>query len=109
MHHLLNELALLEAIKSKIQDKDIVIFDKITLEKPKTKDIVAVIKSLKVDKKCLMVQETVDRNILLAARNIANFSIMNRKDINALDIMRHDKLAVSEEAFLNLLKENKKS
>ena len=100
-------LALLEAIKSKIQDKDVVIFDKITLEKPKTKDILAVMKSLKIDKKCLMVQERFDDNVKLAARNIADLSIMSRKDINALDVLRHDKLAVSEEAFSNLLKGNK--
>jgi large subunit ribosomal protein L4 len=102
-------LALLEAVKSKIQDKDIVIFDKITLEKPKTRDMISVIKLLKIDKKCLMVQENVDENIRLAARNIADFSVMNRKDINALDVLRHTKLAVSEEAFSNLLKGIKKS
>ncbi|MDD5681599.1 MAG: 50S ribosomal protein L4 [Candidatus Omnitrophica bacterium] len=101
------QLALLEAIKSKIQDKNIIIFDKITLEKPKTKDIVSIIKSLKIDKKCLMVQESVDKNIRLATRNITGLSIMNRKDINALDVLRHDTLAVSEEAFANLFKESK--
>jgi len=101
-------LALLEAIKSKIQDKDVVIFDKITLEKPKTKEMLSVIKSLKLNKKCLMVEENIDDNIRLAARNIADLSIMNRKDINALDVLKHDKLAVSEEALSNLLKGNKR-
>ena len=101
-------LALLEAIKSKIQDKDVVIFDKITLEKPKTKEMLSVIKSLKLNKKCLMVEENIDDNIRLAARNIADLSIMNRKDINELDVLKHDKLAVSEEALSNLLKGNKR-
>ncbi len=100
-------LALMEAIKAKIQDKDVIIFDKITIEKPKTKDVVAVIKSLKIDKKCLMIQESFDANIRLAARNIRDLSIMSRKDVNALDILRHVKLVVSEEAFSNLLKGNK--
>jgi len=97
-------VALLEAIKSKIQDKDIVIFDKIEIEKPKTKEMLDVIKSLKLNKKCLMVQEKIDGNMKLASRNIARFSLMNRKDINALDVLSHDKLAVSEEAFSNLMK-----
>lgn len=100
-------LALLEAVKSKIQDKDIVIFDKIEIEKPKTKEMLGVMKSLKLNKKCLMVQETVSGNIKLASRNIANFSLMARKDINALDVLAHDKLAVSEEAFSNLIKGSK--
>ena len=100
-------LALMEAIKTKIQDKDVIIFDKITLEKPKTKDVTAIIKSLKIDKKCLMIQESFDANMKLAARNIGDLSIMSRKDVNALDILRHVKMAVSEEAFSNLLKGNK--
>lgn len=102
-------LALLEAVKAKIQDKDVIIFDKIALEKPKTKDVVSVIRSLKIDKKCLMIQENFDQNTRLAARNIGDLSIMNRKDVNALDVLRHDKLAVSEEAFSNLLKGSKQA
>lgn len=100
-------LALLEAVKSKIKDKDIVIFDKISVEKPKTREMLGIIKSLKLNKKCLMVQESVDTNVKLAARNIENFEVMNRKDINALDVLKYDKLAISEESFSNLLKGNK--
>ncbi|MFH0839780.1 MAG: 50S ribosomal protein L4 [Candidatus Omnitrophota bacterium] len=100
-------LALLEAVKSKIQDKDIVIFDKINIETPKTKEMLGIIKSLKLDKKCLMVQEKFDGNIKLASRNIANFSLAERRNMNALLVLGHNKLAISEEAFSNLLKGNK--
>lgn len=101
------QIALIEAVKSKIHDKNVVIFDKIEIEKPKTKEMLAVIKSLKLNKKCLMVQEKLDDNMKLSARNIANFSLAARKDVNALDVLMHDKLAISEEAFLNLLKRSK--
>lgn len=100
-------LALLEAVKSKIQDKNIVIFDKIDIKKPKTKEMLEVIKLLKLDRKCLMVQETLEGNVKLASRNIANFSLIERRNMNALDVLMHDKLAMSEEAFSNLLRQGK--
>ncbi len=97
-------LALLEAIKSKIQDKDIVIFDNIFLERPKTKDMNSIIKSLKLGEKCLLVLENVEKNVWLASRNIAGFKVLRRKDINALVVLNCDKLAISKESLGNLIK-----
>jgi len=102
--HKTKRLALLEAIKSKIQKENFVIFDKITLERPKTKDMVAIINSLKAYNKCLMVMESVEDNVKLASRNIPDLSVKSRRDINALDILRCDKLAISEESLKKLVK-----
>ena len=97
-------LALLEAVKSKIQSENFVVFDKISLEKPKTRDMSEIINSLNLGKKCLMVMEKVEDNVRLASRNIPHFSAKSRKDINALDVLRHGKLAVSLDALNNLIK-----
>jgi large subunit ribosomal protein L4 len=97
-------LALFEAIKSKVQTENFVVFDNISLEKPKTKNMASVIKSMKLGKKCLVVMEKVEDNVKLASRNIPYFSVKNRKDINALDVCTHNKLAVSEDALNNLIK-----
>lgn len=101
--HKTKRLALLEAIKSKIQKENFVVFDKITLEKPKTKDMITIINSLKAGNKCLMVMENVEDNVKLASRNIPNFSVKSRKDINALDVLKHDKLVISEESLKKLV------
>ncbi|MEA3305836.1 MAG: 50S ribosomal protein L4 [Candidatus Omnitrophota bacterium] len=98
-------LALSEAIKSKIQNKNIIIFDNVFLEKPKTKDN-SIIKSLKLGSKCLMVLENVEKNVWLASRNIAGFKILRRRNMTALDVLTYNKLAVSKESFVNLLKGN---
>ncbi len=97
-------LALLEAVKSKIQAKDFVVFDKMSLEKPKTKDMVSIIKSMKLGKKCLVVMEKVEDSVRLASRNIPGFNVKNRKNINALDVLTHNKLAVSQDSLKNLIK-----
>jgi len=101
--HKIKHLALLEAIKSKIQAENFVVFDKIYLERPKTKDMVSIIDSLNLGKKCLVVMEKVDDNVKLASRNIPNFSVKNRKDINTFDVLKYDKLAISEESLKKLV------
>lgn len=96
-------LALLEAVKSKLKENDLILFDKIELEKPKTRDMVAILKALGIDRKCLMIMENIEENAKLASRNIRGFSLKKRRDINALDILTHDKLAASEESFKKIL------
>lgn len=95
--------AVFEALKSKIHSNDMVIFDKVLLDKPKTKLMLHILKSLKVGNRCLMVMEDVEDNIRLASRNISGFSAKNRKDINAMDILNHPKLAISEESLNNVM------
>lgn len=99
--------ALLEAIKSKMQEEKFIIFDKVSLDEPKTKGMLSVIKSMKLGDKCLMVMEDVGVNVKLASRNLPRFSVRNRKNINALDVLKHNKLAISEESLKHLVKEIK--
>ena len=103
--HKTKRLALLEAIKSKIQSDTLVVFDDIALDKPKTKDMASIIKAMKLGAKCLMVMEKIENNIRLASRNIPGFSVKDYKDINALDVLNHKKMAVSRELLQKLLKE----
>jgi len=98
--------ALAEAVKAKIRSEDFVVFDKITLQSPKTKEMAAIIKSLKLFDSCLMVMEDIDKNIKLASRNIAGFIVKRRKDINALDVLRHKKMAIAKESLQKILKVN---
>lgn len=101
--HKAKRIALLEAIKSKIQEENLVLFDKIQLEGPKTKNMASIINSLGLKKRCLMVMEKVEDSLRLASRNIPSISLKDRKDINALDVLNHNTLAVSEESLKNLI------
>lgn len=98
------QLALIEAVRSKMKNDNFLVFDSISIDKPKTKEMAAVLKSMKLAKKCLIVMENVDENIKLASRNIDGFSVKMRKDINALDVLSHDRLAISKESLQKLVK-----
>ena len=99
-------LAIIEAIKSKIKDNKMVIFDNLSVDKPKTKNMISIIKTLKLGKNCLIVMETVENNVKLATRNIPNFEIKNRKDITALDVIKFERLAISEESLKIVLEKH---
>lgn len=102
--HSARKAALEEALKSKVADKDIVVLDKIIVDTPKTKTVSVIIDKLKLGGRVLMVAEEFDKNISLASRNIPDFLLKRRTDINALDIMGHGKMVITEDAFKNLIK-----
>lgn len=101
------------AIRSVLNDKfladKITIVKEIKLAKPKTKDFLSVMKSLGVKEreKVIFVFEKVDDNIKLASRNIPNALVAPASVLNALDIIRHDRLVIQEAALKTLLKKIK--
>src|SRR5690606_39552560 len=65
-------LALKSALSAKVLDNEIYVLEKLTFEKPKTKDFVAFLNnlSLDTDTKALVVTGELDENIYLSARNL---------------------------------------
>lgn len=85
------KLALKSALTYKARDKEIIVVDKITLDVPKTKEMVKMLESLKLtDKKVLMIMHELDENIILAGRNLQNIFMMEPYELNVLDIINAD-------------------
>src|SRR5438874_9984448 len=62
-------LATHSAILSKLQDKEIRVVDGLQIEKPRTKEMVAVYKALGIDRSCLFALEGRNENLEKSARN----------------------------------------
>ena len=85
------KLALKSVLTYKAHDKEIIVVDKITLDVPKTKEMVKLLEGLKIaDKKVLMVMHELDENIILAGRNLQNIFMMEPSELNVLDIVNAD-------------------
>ncbi len=95
--------ALKEALKSRVQSDACVVFDTITLESSKTKEMCGVIDKLGLRKKCLIVMESPDTHIVRACKNIKGITVTARRNVNALDVLRHDTLAIAEDSLKQLL------
>jgi len=89
----MKRIALLMVLAQKTRDNELIVLDKLEILKPKTKEILKVIKDLKSnincfkDKSALFVLPKDDKNIVLAARNVPGIASMRAVDINALDLL----------------------
>ena len=92
-------LALLSALSTKVRDDEVMIIEKLSLKTPKTKEMVEVLKGLKLeDKKVLLVVKDIDENLVLASRNLENIILITADEINVLDLVATDVMVITEEA-----------
>lgn len=92
-------LALKSALSYKVLDKELIVVDEIVIEKPKTKDMLELLKTLELtDKKVLIVMGELTENIILASRNLQNVLIMEPYELNVLDIINADYLVMTKDA-----------
>ena len=91
-------LALLSALSTKVAD--MVVVEELTLATPKTKDMVALLKGLKLENtNTLVIVKELDENIILASRNLENVVLIEASEINVLDLVSADKILTTEEAL----------
>ena len=94
------QLALKSALSYKNKDKEIIVVDKFELATPKTKEMIKLLESLKInDKKVLLVAHELTENLILASRNLQNILIMEPYEINVLDLVNADYLLADTDAI----------
>ena len=95
------------AVLEKLLSNNVVVVDELGFEKPKTKDFVNILDSLKILNKgsCLVTISRDDTNLYKSARNIPRIAVMPVTDLNAGDICNHKKMLFTKEAFLKLIVE----
>jgi large subunit ribosomal protein L4 len=91
-------LAIKSALSSKVIAEEIVVLDQLSINQPRTKDFIAILKNLKADRKALVVTSTFDENIALSTRNIPGVKFLAADGINVLDVLGYDKLIITQEA-----------
>lgn len=90
--------ALVSALSAKLADGNMIVVDKIALENAKTKEMVAVMNALGVDKRALLVVTGEDAAVVRAAKNIPTVTTMASELINVYDLVANEKLVVTEAA-----------
>ena len=98
-------LALKSALAYKAQENNIVVLENLKLTTPKTKDMKALLETLKIaDKKVLLVVKEFDDNMILASRNLQNVVLISADEINVLDVVGTDVVVFTQDA-LNAVEE----
>jgi large subunit ribosomal protein L4 len=76
----------------------LVAIEKPVLEKPKTKEIANFLKEFSLSK-VLIITDELDVNLYLSARNIPNVEIITVREINPVNLLKAQKVAVTADAF----------
>jgi len=98
MNKKVRRLALKSALSFKVLENEMVVLNELTLEAPKTKDMVVILNKLEADKKVLLVVAPTNENALLAARNIASVKIISATQVNVLDLLDAQKVIMTQDA-----------
>jgi len=91
------------AVLAKLRSNSVVVVDGLTFEKPRTKDFTGLLKSLKIDRSCLVAVSSYDDNVHKSARNIGKVAVLPVADLNAGDIINHQKMLFTKDALMLFL------
>ncbi|MGL5318867.1 MAG: 50S ribosomal protein L4 [Bacteroidales bacterium] len=90
-------LARKSALTYKAQENAIVVVEDFSFETPKTKDFVAMAKSLQVaDKKLLLVLAEQNNNVYLSARNLERTKVITVNELNTYGVLDAKSLVLTE-------------
>ncbi|RPF49987.1 50S ribosomal protein L4 [Aquisalibacillus elongatus] len=91
-------LALRSALSSKVQNEEIVVLEDLSIEAPKTKEVVQLLNSFDVNEKALIVTAEKDEVIERSANNLQGVHVQTVEQINVLELLKYDKLFITKEA-----------
>jgi large subunit ribosomal protein L4 len=92
-------LAIKSALSSKVESGSIIVLDQLSLEIPKTKEMIRILDNIKASgNKALLVTAAVDENVVKSARNIDGVKSTTASFLNVYDIMAHQTLVITRDA-----------
>ena len=95
-------LALRSALSEKVAQNNLIVLESLEFEKPKTKQMVEVLKAFNADKKAVIVTKDVDENIIKSARNIPGVMSRTSDNISVLDLVTHNKVMITRDAVVRI-------
>ena len=91
-------LAMKSALTSKVNNKELIVLDELTLTEPKTKEMVNILKNLKVGKKALIVLNDSNEAVIKSAKNIPGIETTSVNTLNVYDILKYDNFIITKDA-----------
>jgi len=92
-------LATMMALLSKFQDNEAVVVDGLKVDRPKTKQMMGVLKALKLEGQTCLLATTGDKNVYLSARNIEGVEVAPVRELNAYMLLRRKRLVLTKPAI----------
>lgn len=96
----MKDLARRSALSAKAADGQIIVVEDIKIDAPKTKEFVKIAKALNIeDKKALVLNASIDRNVALSARNVPGVNILRAGDANTYALLNNNVIIITESSL----------
>ena len=96
------QLAVKSVLSSKVLENELVVVDSLPLNDIKTKEMVKALSNLKVEGKALIMLPEKNEKVQKSARNIEGVKTTLVETINVYDLLKYNKLVVTEDAVKKL-------
>lgn len=91
-------LAMKSVFSAKAQDQELRILDQLVMEAPKTKEIVAFLKTVDINKALIVLAEN-DLQVLRSTNNIPGVTTTTVNELNVYDMLKYDHLVMTRAAL----------
>lgn len=99
----LKQLARRSALTYKARAEEIVVLENFSMEEPRTRLYVEMLKNLSLgSQKTLLVMPGVDRNVVLASRNLQRTKVILAENLNTYEILNANKLIIAEDSLAKI-------
>lgn len=90
--------AIRAALSERLREGGVIVIDDFSLQQHKTRDLVAILSKLGVDKRALLVDSLENRNLILASRNLPDVDHTNSFGLNIFNVLLHEQIVLSKRA-----------
>ena len=98
------KLAFQRAFSAKVEQNEITVIDDLSLSTPKTKEFVAVLNNLGLDRGALFIVDANNENVLLASRNLPKVEVVTAKLANTYQLLRYKNVIATKAGMEELEK-----
>jgi len=84
-----------------VRDERLIVVDSLTVESPKTKEFVGLVKSMGVEQ-ALFITKELDENLYLSSRNLPNVLVIEAQQADPYSLLRFKKIVITRDAVKQL-------
>ena len=94
----MRQAAIRMTLSDKARSGNLIVLDSLALDSPKTKDFVAMMQALCVERSILLVGDGAEHGVLRAGRNVQGVDMLPADLLNAVDVLNHRILIMTVDA-----------
>jgi large subunit ribosomal protein L4 len=94
----MRRLAIRSALSGKVADGQLVVVDKLSMESPKTREMLRILRNVGIERAVLIVTGQSDRMVLASIRNLEKTKVLPAAYLNVVDMLNHRDVLMTEDA-----------